>query len=40
MHIEERDLVAYIRANVHELTGRNVDLIAIVDMLAGVTHVV
>ena len=35
--IEEKNLVAFIRKYAHELTGRNVDLLQIVDMLAGLT---
>ena len=35
--IEEKNLVAFIRKYAHELTGRNVDLLQIVEMLAGLT---
>jgi hypothetical protein len=35
-HIEERDLKDFIRTYPYELTGRNTDIIAIVDILAGV----
>jgi len=34
-HIEEEDLVAFIRKYPQELNGRNVDLITMVDILAG-----
>jgi len=36
-HITEEDLKAFIQRYPMELTGRNVDLFAIVDILAGVT---
>ena len=35
-HIAEKDLRAYIRRYPEELNGRNVDLIAIVEILAGI----
>lgn len=37
--IEEKELIAFIRKYAHELTGRNVDLMQIVDLLAGITEV-
>ena len=37
-HISEEDLREFIRRHPGELTGRNVDLLAIVDILAGVKH--
>ena len=36
-HIKEKDLRAFIRSNAHELNGRNVDIIQVVDILAGLT---
>jgi len=33
--IEEKDLARFIRAHASELTGRNVDLFTIVELLAG-----
>lgn len=35
-HIDEGDLIAFIRRYPQDLTGRNVDLITIVDLLAGI----
>jgi len=37
-HIDEKDLRDYIRKYPQELTSRNVDMIMIVDILAGVTN--
>ena len=37
-HIKEKDLRSYLRANAHELNGRNVDLTQVVDILAGLTY--
>jgi len=37
-HIEEKDLRDFIRRYPEELTARNVDLIMIVDMLAGIPN--
>jgi len=37
-HIEERDLRAFIRHFPQDLSGRNVDLIAIVEILAGIDY--
>ncbi len=37
-HIEEKDLRDFIRRYPQELNGRNVDLIAIVDIIAGVVN--
>ena len=34
-HINRKDLKAFLQAYPHELNGRNVDLVAIVDILAG-----
>ena len=34
-HIKEKDLKDFIRGNAHRLTGRNVDLVQIVEILAG-----
>ena len=38
-HIEEKDLRQFIRRYPHELNGRNVDLLQVVDILAGVTPI-
>ena len=38
-HIEERDLRAFIRTYCHELNGRNVDLVQVVAILAGIPPV-
>lgn len=37
-HIEEKDLKDYIRRHPEDLNGRNVDLIIIVDILAGIPN--
>jgi len=37
-HIEEKDLRAFIRRYPQELSGRNLDLIQIVDLLAGLDY--
>lgn len=37
-HIKEQDLREYIRRYPQEVTSRNVDLIVIVDLLAGVAN--
>ena len=37
-HIERSDLKEFIRRHPEDLTGRNVDLIAIVDLIAGITY--
>ena len=35
-HIKESDLRQFIRSNVHELDGRNVDLLSLVNVLVGI----
>ena len=37
-HIKRGDLKRYLRENAHELTGRNVDLIQVVDILSGIAY--
>ena len=37
-HIEEKDLVAFIRRYPEELNGCNIDIIMLVELLAGITN--
>ena len=37
-HINREDLKRYLRENAHELVGRNVDLIQVVDILSGIAY--
>ena len=36
--IERRDLRSFLRRHPHELTGRNVDIVQVVEILAGLDH--